>query len=169
MTLRTLEHTQAAHAMGVMSAELTAVREAIDELVLGLDRDAAIIGRLSIGDCRTRCASDRSATMGHRVAPVSRALASVASATRGRDSSSAGRLVRLVVEFPASGFGLMPQLALHPPLGRGAVIGLAPQHSAASRSIAIEHRGVDPHERNHVGVALPRATLGDRRRRLGAQ
>lgn len=49
LKLRTLEHTRAANEMDAMSAELTAVREAIDELVRGLDRDAAIIEQLSIG------------------------------------------------------------------------------------------------------------------------
>lgn len=50
LKLRTLEPTHAAREMDAMSAELSAVREAIDELVRGLDRDAAIIEQLSISD-----------------------------------------------------------------------------------------------------------------------
>jgi hypothetical protein len=43
LKLRTIEHHQAADATDVMSSELTAVREAIDQLVRGLDKEAAII------------------------------------------------------------------------------------------------------------------------------
>ena len=42
LKVRTIEHEQAAEATDAMTAELTAVREAIDQLVRGLDREAAI-------------------------------------------------------------------------------------------------------------------------------
>ncbi|NKZ71776.1 hypothetical protein GTA09_19855 [Rhodococcus hoagii] len=49
LKIRTLEHEHAAGELDNMSAELSAVREAIDELVRGLDEDAAIIERRSLG------------------------------------------------------------------------------------------------------------------------
>lgn len=43
LKLRTIEHHQAADATDAMSSELLAVREAIDQLVRGVDREAAIL------------------------------------------------------------------------------------------------------------------------------
>ncbi len=40
---RTVEHRQAAEATDSMSAELEAVREAIDSLVRGMDKDIAVL------------------------------------------------------------------------------------------------------------------------------
>lgn len=49
LKIRTVGHVHAAGEMDAMSAELIAVREAIDDLVRGLDRDVEIIERRGLG------------------------------------------------------------------------------------------------------------------------